>query len=163
MEVSYAYAGDMQGTGEKAISKDRIVSHETTTSKLFGKTTNTDSWTMFTPEWNYTADLTKKTGLKLPNVLPYMEKAYDDLDGTSKKRLHQNMQDMAQMIVQGVRQPDALERREDRRDQDLRRRDVRGAHLRGLHRLLDEGCAGRPAASSGQSDLRGLRADRHRR
>ncbi|HEY8259427.1 MAG TPA: hypothetical protein VIG08_17345 [Gemmatimonadales bacterium] len=99
IQISYAYAGDMQGTAEKAISKDRLVSHETTTAKFFGKTTNTDSWTMFTPEWNYTADLSKKTGMKRPNVLPYMEKAYDDLDGTSKKRLHQNMQDMAQMMT----------------------------------------------------------------
>ena len=100
IEVAYTYSGDMQGTAEKAISKDRIVSHETTTSKFFGKTSNTDRWTLFTPEWNYTADLTKKTGTKMPNVLPYMEKAYDDLDGTSKQRLHQNMQDMAQMISQ---------------------------------------------------------------
>jgi hypothetical protein len=100
IQVSYAYTGDMQGTAEKAISQNRIVSHETTTSKFFGKTTNTDSWSLFTPEWNYTADLTKKTGTKMPNVLPYMEKAYDDLDGTSKQRLHQNMQDMAQMISQ---------------------------------------------------------------
>jgi hypothetical protein len=99
VQISYTYTGDMQGTGEKAISKDRIVSHETTTSKFFGKTTNTDSWSMFTPQWNYTADLTKKSGVKRPNVLPYMEKAYDDLDGTSKKRLHQNMQDMAQMMA----------------------------------------------------------------
>jgi hypothetical protein len=98
IQVSYVYAGDMTGTAEKAISKDKIVSHETTTSKFFGKTTNTDSWSLFTPEWNYTANLTKKTGLKQPNVLPYMEKAYDDLDGTSKKRLHQNMEDMAQMM-----------------------------------------------------------------
>ncbi len=98
IQVTYAYAGDMQGTAEKAISKDRIVSHETSTSKFFGKTTTTDSWSLFTPEWNYTADLTKKTGTKMPNVLPYMEKAYNDLDGASKQRLHQNMQDMAQMI-----------------------------------------------------------------
>jgi hypothetical protein len=98
IQVAYTYSGDMQGTAEKAISKDRIVSHETTTSKFFGKTTNTDSWSLFTPEWNYTADLTKKTGTKMPNMLPYMEKAYDDLDGSSKKRLHQNMQDMAEMI-----------------------------------------------------------------
>ncbi len=98
IEINYAYAGDMQGTAERAISKDKVVSHEVTTSKFFGKTTNTDSWNMSTPEWSYTADLTKKSGVKRPNVLPYMEKAYDDLDGTSKKRLHQNMQDMAQMI-----------------------------------------------------------------
>jgi hypothetical protein len=100
LQVSYAYAGDMQGTGERAISKDRIVSHETTTSKFFGKTTTTDSWTLSTPEASYTADLVKKTGVKRPNMLPYMEKAYDDLDGSSKQRLHRNMQDMAQMITQ---------------------------------------------------------------
>ncbi|MGH7499073.1 MAG: hypothetical protein ACREL3_09520 [Gemmatimonadales bacterium] len=98
IQVSYVYAGDMQGTGERAVSKDKIVTQETTTGKFFGKTTTTDSWSLFTPDWNYTADLTKKTGFKRPNVLPYMEKAYDDLDGASKQRLHQNMQDMAQMI-----------------------------------------------------------------
>ncbi len=99
IRVSYAYAGDMQGTGERAISKDKVVTHETTTSKFFGKTTSTDSWTLFTPDWNYTADLAKRTGVKRPNVLPHMEKAYDDLNAASKQRLHQNMQDMAQMIT----------------------------------------------------------------
>ena len=99
-DISYAYAGDMQGTAERAISKDRIVSHETTTAKMFGKTSNTDSWTLFTSDSSYTADLTKKSGVKRPNVLPYLEKAYDDLDGTSKQRLHQNLKDMAQMISQ---------------------------------------------------------------
>ena len=100
VDVTYAYAGDMSGTAERAISEDRIVSHETTTSKFFGKTTNTDSWTLFTPDSAYTVDLTKNTGIKRPNVLPYMEKAYDDLDGGSKQRLHQNLKDMAQMITQ---------------------------------------------------------------
>jgi hypothetical protein len=100
LQVTYAYAGDMQGTADRAISKDRVVAHEQTTSKFFGKTTTTDSWTLFTPEASYSADLVKKTGVKRPNVLPYMEKAYDDLDGASKQRLHRNMQDMAQMITQ---------------------------------------------------------------
>lgn len=99
IQVSYAYAGDMQGTGERAISKDKVVTHETTTSKFFGKTTSTDSWALFTSDWNYTADLAKRTGVKRPNVLPHMEKAYDDLNAASKQRLHQNMQDMAQMIT----------------------------------------------------------------
>jgi hypothetical protein len=49
---------------------------------------------------SYTVDLEKKTGVRRPNVLPYLAKAYDDLDGASKQRLHQNMQDMAQMITQ---------------------------------------------------------------
>jgi hypothetical protein len=99
IQVSYAYAGDMQGTGERAISKDKFVTHENTTSKFFGKTTSTDSWTLLTSDYSYSADLTKKTGVKRPNVLPYMEKAYDNLDGASKRRLYQNMQDMAQMIT----------------------------------------------------------------
>jgi hypothetical protein len=99
IQVSYAYAGDMQGTGERAISKDKFVTHENTTSKFFGKTTSTDSWTLLTSDYSYSADLTKKTGVKRPNELPYMEKAYDNLDGASKLRLHQNMQDMAQMIT----------------------------------------------------------------
>ena len=99
IDVSYTYAGDMQGTAERAISKDRMVSHENTTSKFFGKTTTTDSWSLFTPDSAYTVDLTKKTGIRRPNMLPYMEKAYDDLDGASKQRLHQNMRDMAQMIT----------------------------------------------------------------
>ena len=99
VDVTYAYAGDMSGTAERSISKDRMVSHETTTAKFFGKTTTTDSWTLFTPDSSYTADLDKKTGVKRPNVLPYMEKAYNGLDGASKQRLHQNLQDMAQMIT----------------------------------------------------------------
>ena len=98
IEISYAYAGDMQGTAERAMSRNKLVTHEMTTAKFFGKTTTTDAWTLYTPDSTYTADLTKKSGVKRPNVLPYMEKAYDDLDGASKKRLHQNMQDMAQMI-----------------------------------------------------------------
>jgi hypothetical protein len=89
----------MKGTGERAISKDKVVAHETTTSTMFGKTTTNDTWNMFTPDWSYSADLTKKTGVKHPNMLPYMEKAYDGLDGAAKKRLHQNMQDMAQLIT----------------------------------------------------------------
>lgn len=99
IQVNYAYSGDMKGSGERAISKDKIVSHETTTSTMFGKTTSNDTWSLFTPDWSYTADLAKKTGVKHPNMIPYMEKAYDGLDGASKKRLHQNMQDMAQMLT----------------------------------------------------------------
>jgi hypothetical protein len=100
VDVTYAYAGDMTGIAERAISKDRVMSHETTSAKFLGKTTTTDRWTLFTPDSSYSADLTKKTGIRRPNVLPYLEKAYDDLDGASKQRLHQNLQDMAQMIAQ---------------------------------------------------------------
>ena len=96
--VEYSYTGDMQGTGQRAISNDRVVQHQTTTGKFFGKTSTMDSWTLVTPDSSYSADLTKKTGVAGPNVLPHMAKAYDELDGASKQRLHQNMQDMVQMI-----------------------------------------------------------------
>jgi hypothetical protein len=98
LQVSYSYTGDMQGTAERAISRDKIVSRETMTSQMFGQTTNTDSWNLYTSDWSYSADLTKKTGVKHPNMLPYLEKAFDGLDGSAKQRLRQNMQDMAQII-----------------------------------------------------------------
>jgi hypothetical protein len=100
VSVQYAYTGDMQGTGQRAVSNDRVMEHRSTTGKFFGKTSTMDSWTLITPDSSYSADLTKKTGVAMPNVLPYMAKAYDDLDGTSKQRLHQNMQEMVQMISQ---------------------------------------------------------------
>jgi hypothetical protein len=98
--VEYRYTGDMQGTGQRAVSHDRVMEHRSTTGKFFGKTSTTDTWTLITPDSSYSADLTKKTGVAAPNVLPHMAKAYDDLDGASKQRLHQNMQDMVQMISQ---------------------------------------------------------------
>jgi hypothetical protein len=98
VSVQYTYTGDMQGTGQRVVSKDRVMAHESTTGKFFGKTSTMDTWTLITPDSSYSADLTKKTGVAAPNVFPYMAKAYDDLDKTSKQRLHQNMQDMVQMI-----------------------------------------------------------------
>lgn len=96
--VEYSYTGDMQGTGERAISNDRVMERRSTTGKFFGKTSTMDTWTLITPDSSYSADLTKQTGTAAPNVLPHMAKAYDDLDGSSKQRLHQNMQDMVQLI-----------------------------------------------------------------
>jgi hypothetical protein len=99
IQVNYSYSGDMQGSAERAISQDKVMSHETTTAKMFGKTSTTDRWTLSTPDWTYDANLATKTGVKHPNVLPYMEKAYDKLDGSSKQRLTQNLHDMAQIIA----------------------------------------------------------------
>ena len=96
--VEYSFAGDMQGTGQRAISNDRVMERRNTTGKFFGKTSTMDTWTLVTPDSSYSADLAKKTGTAGPNVLPHMAKAYDDLDGASKQRLHQNMQDMVQLI-----------------------------------------------------------------
>lgn len=98
IQVDYTYTGDMQGTGQRAMAGNRVMERQTTTGKFFGKSSTLETWTLTTPDSMYTADLTKKTGTQAPNVLPFMARAYDDLDKTSKQRLHQNMQDMVQMI-----------------------------------------------------------------
>jgi len=100
VSVTYTYAGDMSGTGDHAVSGERSVSRSHLTGKFFGKTSTTDTWTLVTPDTLYTADLTRKTGTRQPNMLPHMAKAYDDLSKNDKKRLHQNMQDMANMLGQ---------------------------------------------------------------
>jgi hypothetical protein len=65
---------------------------------MMGKTSTTDTWTLTTADSMYTADLTKKQGTVAPNILPHMARAYDALDDDGKKRLHQNMNDMAAML-----------------------------------------------------------------
>lgn len=100
VSVSYTIAGSTTGTGEYAASSDKFMRHSTTTGKMFGKTINTDEWSLMTSGNIYTADLAKKKGTKAPNMLPAMAKAYDNLSGTEKARMAQNMKDMAQMISQ---------------------------------------------------------------
>ena len=99
VQVDYAFAGNVTGTGQRTVSGDRVLDHQTTTGKFFGKTSTNDTWMLMTPDSVYSADLLKKTGTRSPNMLPVMAKAYDDLDGTAKHRLQQNMQDMSQMIA----------------------------------------------------------------
>lgn len=99
VQVDYAFAGNVTGTGQRTVSGDRVLDHQTTTGKFFGKTSTNDTWMLMTPDSVYSADLTKKTGTRSPNMLPVMARAYDDLDGTAKRRLQQNLQDMSQMIA----------------------------------------------------------------
>jgi hypothetical protein len=97
-EVSYTMTGDMSGTATLALDGDRMARRQTTTTKMMGKTSSTDSWTLTTADSMYMADLTKKQGTVAPNILPHMANAYDGLDDAGKKRLHQNMKDMASML-----------------------------------------------------------------
>ena len=97
-QVTYTMSGDMSGSSMLAVDGDRSARRATSTTKMMGKTSTSDTWTLTTPDSIYTADLTKKKGVVAPNLVPFMAKAYDDLDGTSKKRLHQNMQDMASVM-----------------------------------------------------------------
>jgi hypothetical protein len=97
-QITYAMSGDMTGTATVAFDGERMARRATTTTKMMGKTSSTDSWTLATPDSVYNADLTKKKGTVTPNMVPYMAKAYDDLDGDAKKRLHQNMADMAAVM-----------------------------------------------------------------
>jgi hypothetical protein len=97
-QISYKMSGDMSGASTLAFDGERAARHATSTTKMMGKTTSADTWTLTTPDSIYNADLIKKKGMVAPNLVPYMAKAYDDLDGDSKKRLHQNMDDMASVM-----------------------------------------------------------------
>lgn len=97
-QISYTMSGDMSGSSSVAFDGERMARRATSTTKMMGKTTSTDTWTLTTPDSVYNADLLKKKGRVMPNMLPYMAKAYDDLDGDAKRRLHQNMEDMASVM-----------------------------------------------------------------
>ena len=100
VSVTSAVTGSMTGTAQYAATKDKFMRHSTTTGKFFGKTTTTESWSLYTPEMIYTADLTEKTGHKTPNMFPVMAREYDKLSGAEKERLVQNMKDMSQLFAQ---------------------------------------------------------------
>ena len=97
-QVSYTMSGDMSGTSTVAFDGDRSARRATSTTKMMGKTSTSDTWTLTTPDSVYMADVAKKKGTVAPNLASFMAKAYDDLDGNGKKRLHQNMQDMASVM-----------------------------------------------------------------
>jgi hypothetical protein len=46
----------------------------------------------------YMADLEKKKGSVMPNLLPFYAKAYDGLDGDGKKRFHENVKGMGALM-----------------------------------------------------------------
>jgi hypothetical protein len=97
-EVTYTLSGDLTGTAKMAFDGDRFVRKQASTMKMMGKTTTTDTWMLTTPDSMYNADVAKKQGTVMPNMVPLMAKAYDKLDGDGKKNLHQNMSDMASMF-----------------------------------------------------------------
>ena len=97
-DITYELSGDMKGTASVGVDGDRYVRRSQTTMKMMGKTITADDWSLVTPDSSYHADLTKKQGFVMPNLLPHMARAYDGLDGGSKKRFHQNMNDMATMV-----------------------------------------------------------------
>lgn len=101
-EIHYTMGGDMSGTATVAMDGERMARRSTTSMKMMGKTIAVDDWTLTTPDSMYRADLAKKTGTVSANMVPYMAKAYDDLDGDGKKRFHQNMQDMAGLFTKGL-------------------------------------------------------------
>jgi hypothetical protein len=97
-EITYELTGDMKGTATVHVDGDRLVRRSQTTMKMMGKTITADDWSLWTPDSSYHADLTRKQGYVMPNLLTHMAKAYDGLDGAGKKRFHQNMNDMATMV-----------------------------------------------------------------
>jgi hypothetical protein len=97
-EITYTLSGDVTGTSKSTSDGERVLHQQTGTTKMMGKTSNTSTWSLLTPDSIWTADLNKKEGMVAPNMGPAMAKAYEDLDGDAKKRLHQNMEDMGAMM-----------------------------------------------------------------
>ncbi len=97
-EITYTLSGDVTGTSKTSSDGERVLHLQTGTTKMMGKTSNTNSWSLVTPDSIWSADLNKKEGIVAPNMGPAMAKAYDDLDGDAKKRLHQNMEAMGAMM-----------------------------------------------------------------
>jgi len=97
-EITYTLSGDVTGTSKSTSDGERVLHQQTGITKMMGKTSNTSTWSLLTPDSIWTADLNKKEGMVAPNMGPAMAKAYDDLDGDAKKRLHQNMEDMGAMM-----------------------------------------------------------------
>jgi hypothetical protein len=97
-EVTYTLTGDMSGSATLALDGEKVARRQTSTTKIMGKATTTDSWTLMTADSMFIADLTKKQGTVAPNIVPHMATAYDALDNDAKKRLHQNVNDMAGML-----------------------------------------------------------------
>lgn len=102
VHVTTQLTGDMTGTGEYAADGDKFMHRSTQTGRFFGKTSTEESWTLTTAGYAYSADLKAKTGSKIPNPLPIMARAYDDLDKPAKQRLHDNMQAMADVLSQAL-------------------------------------------------------------
>ena len=98
-EVTYALTGDITGSAKMAYDGDRFMRYQNATTKLMGKTSTSETWSLTTPTQLYNADISKKKGTILPNMVPLMAKAYDDLDGDGKKRLHSNMNEMSSMMT----------------------------------------------------------------
>jgi hypothetical protein len=97
-EVISELTGDMKGTIVFASDGDRTVRHATDSVKMMGKTTRSETWSLTTRDSMWTADLTKKEGTVLPNILPRVANAFDKLDADSKKRFEQNMAEMSSMM-----------------------------------------------------------------
>lgn len=100
-EVTYALTGDAAGSSKVAYDGERMMRRQNSTMKMMGKTSTIDTWTLTTPDSVFNADLAKKQGTVMPNMLPLMAKAYDDLDGDGKKRFHSNMSEMGSVFAKG--------------------------------------------------------------
>ncbi len=97
-QVTYQLTGDQKGTSETAFDGGRMMTRTTSTIKMMGKETKSSDWTMVTEDSMYTADLNKKEGYAGPNLLPHYAKAYDGLDGSGKRRFHDNMKEMGALM-----------------------------------------------------------------
>ncbi len=96
--IAYQLGGDQAGTAQVAIDGDRLVSRSDATMKMMGRSDKSSTWSLMTSDSMYTADLDKGEGFVGPNLLPYYAKAYDALDGSGKRRFHDNVGEMSALM-----------------------------------------------------------------
>ena len=96
--ITYTLAGDVTGTSMTAFTGDRMVTRTTSTGKMLGQEITTESWSLVMGDSIWSADLAKGTGTSMPNLLPFLAREYDELDKDGRKRLHANMQGLAQLM-----------------------------------------------------------------
>jgi len=96
--ITYSLSGSLSGTEELALDGTRTARRSATSMKMFGKTVTTESLALMTEDSVYSVDLSKKTGVALPNYGPLLADEYDRLSGKQKKQLQQNMELAAQSL-----------------------------------------------------------------
>ena len=102
--ISYKISGTERGTQTVYIkdSGKTIAKHKKTVMKIMGMKQETNSFTLITPEWNYTADLKKRTGSKVTNQQKFMIEEFNKLSAADKAKATANAEKLGVNLMQGM-------------------------------------------------------------
>ena len=105
--VQYTLSGTEKGTETLYIrnyGKETATYHKAVNT-VMGRTIQTDTINITTPEWVYTFDLVKKTGKKSVNPMKYVVEEYNKLSSAEKDQVMKNAKEMGVTFgIQGKRE-----------------------------------------------------------